>query len=319
MRAITIIEPGPLATVQDKGRFGFRHCGVPVCGAMDPQALRLANLLAGNRADAACIEITMGGFSARFQVDAHFALAGARSPARLNGGAVSSWRRCFARKGEMIEIGLPLNGFRTYLAVEGGLDVSPVMGSRSTFLKGGLGGLEGRALRKEDVLFLGPAVSGGAISEIPAELIPACSDKTVLRALAGPQIDRLSPCGMQTFWGSEYVVLSRSDRMGSLLCGPAVELECGADIISDGAFPGAVQIPGNGQPVVLGCDCQTTGGYVKAASVIAVDLPGLGQLGPGATVRFARVGLDEARLAYLKNEYLLGRLFEKSHEAGGGR
>lgn len=322
MRAIRIIEPGTLATVQDRGRFGFRDRGVPVSGAMDRQALRLGNLLAGNGFDAACIEITMGGFAVEFKGGAHFALTGAETAAKLNGRPLASWRRHFAQKGDIIETGPPVSGLRTYLAVEGGIDVSPVMGSRSTFLRGGLGGLEGRALRKGDVLFLGAPAreeTSVPILELPAELVPAYSTNVVLRVLPGPQIDRISHRGINTFFSSEYVVSSRSDRMGSLLTGPAVDLKCGGDIISDGAFPGAVQVPGNGQPVILGSDCQTTGGYVKAATVIEVDMSFAGQLGPGATVRFVAVSLDDARLAYLKNEYMLRRLYEKSTKAGGGQ
>lgn len=307
--------------MQDAGRFGFRDKGVPVCGAMDRQALRIGNLLAGNPLDAACIEITMGGFAAEFKGEAHFALSGAQTPASLSGRPLAAWRRHFARRGDVIETGPPVSGFRTYLAVEGGIDVPVVMGSRSTFLKGGLGGLEGRALRREDLLFFGaPApLEADAIVEPPAELVPAYSESTVLRVLPGPQIDRISDRGIKTFFSSEYVVSGRSDRMGSLLGGPAVELTCGGDIISDGAFPGAVQVPGNGQPVVLGSDCQTTGGFVKAAAVIEVDLSLAGQLGPGATVRFVEASLDEARLAYLKNEYMLRRLYEKNVRAGGGK
>lgn len=319
MRAMEIIRPGPLATVQDQGRFGFRDRGVPVCGAMDRQALRLGNLLVGNCPGAASIEITLGGFVARFQEDAHFALTGAQTTARLNTVSFSAWRRYFARKGDTLQTGPPVSGTRTYLAVEGGIEVAPVMGSRSTFLKGGLGGLEGRALKRGDVLFLGAPAPRGAIDpilELPPELIPDYSENALLRVLPGAQIGRLSPRGRQTFFSSRYLVSARSDRMGSILCGPPVELTHGADIISDGAFPGAVQVPGNGQPVILGSDCQTTGGYVKAATVIDVDLPLAAQLGPGAAVRFALVSLDEARLAYLKNEYLIRRMYEKNLKAG---
>lgn len=315
MRAIRIIEPGPLATVQDAGRFGLRARGVPVCGAMDRQALRTGNLLVGNLFDAACIEVTMGGFCAEFQGCAHFALSGADAGARLSGRPLAAWRRHFAQKGEVIEMGPPVSGTRTYLAIRGGIDVSPVMGSRSTFLKGGLGGLEGRALRRADVLFFGapaPVEAGEPVVELPADLVPDYAGSSVLRVLPGPQIGRICPRGLKTLFSCEYEVSNRSDRMGSILFGPAVELNWGADIISEGAFPGAVQIPGDGQPVVLGNDCQTTGGYVKAAAVIDVDLSLAGQLGPGATVRFVAVSLDEARLAYLKNEYMLRRLYEKS-------
>ena len=320
MRAIRIVETGVLATVQDEGRFGLRDRGVPVCGAMDRQALRLGNLMSGNYPGAAAIEITMGGFIAQFQGEACFALTGAKTEARINGRPLGDWNRHFAKNGDIIETGNPVSGLRTYLCVRGGIDVAPVMGSRSTFLKGRLGGLKGRALEREDLLFLGaPSPDGtqGPVLEFPAGLIPAYSESVVLRVLPGPQAGRITPRGIKTLYSSEYVVSSRSDRMGSILAGPAVELQCGADIISDGAYPGAVQIPGNGQPVLLGNDCQTTGGYVKAASVIEVDLPLAGQLAPGARVRLREVSFDEARLAYLKNEYLLKRLCESIAKAGG--
>ena len=322
MKALRIIEPGLLATVQDRGRFGYRDRGVPVCGAMDRQAFRLANLLAGNPSDLACIEITLGGFVARFEEEARFALTGADTRARLGGRNISAWRRHFARKGEVLVTEPPATGLRTYLGVSGGIEVSPVMGSRSTFLMGGLGGLAGRALKKGDLLSLGEAAGDKDLTfypELPPELIPAYSGNATLRVLPGPQVRRLSARGLKTFFASEYTVSSRSDRMGSILSGPAVELDRGADIVSEGAWPGAVQVPGNGRPVILGNDCQTTGGYVKAASVIEVDLSLAAQLAPGATVRFAQVGLDEARLAYLKNEYMLQRLYEKRFMTGGGK
>ncbi len=306
--------------MQDQGRFGFRDSGVPVCGAMDRQALRLANLLAGNGAHAACIEITLGGFAAQFLCDARFALTGAKTLAQCGGSPLPFWEVHFARKGEIIQTGPPVSGIRTYLAVQGGIDVPELMGSRSTFLRGNLGGFEGRSLRREDLLFVGePGKTGPSfpVFKLPPELVPIYSANARLRVLPGPQIERLTPEGLQTLFSSEYVVSNRSDRMGAMLCGPAVELSRGGDIISEGAFPGAVQIPGNGQPVLLGSDCQTTGGYVKCAAVIEVDLPVAAQLGPGNTVGFVEVSLDEARSAYLKNEYLLARLYENSAKAGG--
>jgi biotin-dependent carboxylase-like uncharacterized protein len=287
---------------------------------MDRQALRLANLLAGNGAHAACIEITLGGFAAQALCDAHFALTGAKTEATCEGRPLANWETHFVRKGEIIQTGPSVSGMRTYLAVQGGIDVPEVMGSRSTFLRGNLGGFKGRSLRREDLLILGePAKTGASfpVFKLPPELIPIYSPKARLRVLPGPQIERLTPRGVQTFFSSEYVVTNRSDRMGAMLLGPAVELSRGGDIISDGAFPGAVQIPGNGLPVILGSDCQTTGGYVKCATIIDVDLPVAAQLGPGNTVGFVGVTLDEARLAYLKNEYLFARLNEKSAKTGG--
>jgi len=313
LRAIRIIEPGPLATVQDLGRFGFRDKGVPMSGAMDQQALRVGNLLVGNPIGAACLEITLSGFWAEFQCGVHFALTGADMAASLDGHTLPTWTCCFAEQGAIIELGLPASGSRTCLVIQGGIDVPPVMCSRSTFLRGRFGGFHGRPLRKGDILRLGDPV-GRPIREFPAALIPPYSVHPVLRAVPGPQDDCISPCGLETFFSAEYEVSSRSDRMGSVLAGPIVEHKWGGDIISDGACPGAVQAPGNGQPVILGNDCQTTGGYVKVATIIAVDLSLAGQLGPGVRVRFEKVSLDQARLAYLRNEYLLRNFYEKYRE-----
>jgi biotin-dependent carboxylase-like uncharacterized protein len=310
LRAIRIIEPGPLATVQDLGRLGFGDKGVPMSGAMDQQALRIGNLLVGNPMGAACIEITLSGFRAQFQCGVHFALTGADVAASLDGHALSNWTCHFAEQGAFIELGLMALGFRTCLVIQGGIDVPPVMGSRSTFLRGRFGGFQGRPLRKEDILHLGDPV-GRPIREFPAGLIPAYSGRPVLRAVPGPQDDRISPHGLETFFSAEYEVSSRSDRMGSFLVGPVIEHKRGWDIISDGICPGAVQVPGNGQPVMLVNDCQTTGGYVKVATVIVADLSLAGQLGPGVRVGFEKVSLDQARLAYLRNEYLLRNFYEK--------
>ncbi len=310
MRAILIIDPGPLATVQDLGRFGFRDKGVPMSGAMDQQALRIGNLLVGNPVGAACIEITLGGFRARFQSRVHFAVTGPPAGANLNGSPLPVWTCCFAEKDSVIELYAPEFGSRSCLSIQGGIDVPPVMGSRSTFLRGRLGGFHGRPLQKGDSLYLGDPV-GKPVYEFPEGLIPPYSGRPVLRALPGPQDDCLSAKGLETFFSSEFEVSSRSDRMGSVMSGPMIEHKRGGDIISDGTCPGAVQVPGGGLPVILGNDCQTTGGYVKAATVIAADLPLAGQLKPGLGVRFVRVNFDQARLAYLKNEYLIRNFYEK--------
>ena len=282
-------------------------------GAMDQQALRVGNLLVGNPDGAAAIEITLGGFRAEFPCGMHFALTGTETDARLNGRSVPNWECHQALSGDVLELGTANPGTRTYLAVEGGIMVPSVMGSRSTFLGGGFGGFHGRALRKNDVLSIGDP-TGSPILNLPIALIPPYSAHPTVRVLAGPQDDLVTRSGLDTFFSSEYVVTARSDRMGSVLAGPRVEHRFGGDIISDGTCPGAVQVPGNGQPIILTADCQTTGGYVKIATVIASDLPLIAQLGPGSRLRFQRVNLDEARLPYLKNEFLLRSLNEQRQE-----
>jgi antagonist of KipI len=201
-------------------------------------------------------------------------------------------------------------GLRIYLAVSGGIDVPPVMGSRSTYLRGGFGGLGGRRLMPGDTLRLGRP--GGKILEkrAPSELIPQYSSQPILRAIVGPQDDRVQEEGKAAFFSRVYEVGLRADRMGVSLAGPPVKLIGGADIISDGTCPGAVQVDGNLQPTILGADCQTAGGYVKIATVISSDLPLVAQTTPGDRVRFEEITLWKAREIYLRNEYLIRTLLQ---------
>ncbi len=319
MKSIRILEPGPLATVQDQGRFGFRGMGVPLSGAMDLQALRIGNLLVGNDDARAGVEITMGGFRAEFRCDAGFALSGATPGAYLNGNPVIYWRPYQAKQGDLLTIepvapagGLSsereFRGVRVYLAVSGGIDLPPVMGSRSTYLRGGFGGLEGRCLRGGDTLPLGHPIGKAGDAPAPVGLIPCYSSHPVLRVIPGPQDELVTDEGKSTFFSKSYEVTHRADRMGIALAGPSLELVGGADIISDGTCPGAVQVLGNFEPTILVSDCQTTGGYVKIATIISVDLPLVAQLAPGDRVAFEEISLWEARRMYLRNEYLIRRL-----------
>ena len=327
LRSITVLEPGPLATVQDRGRFGFRAMGVPLSGAMDFHALRVGNLLVGNSDAEAGIEITMGGFRAQFRCAADFALSGAERASHLNGEPIAFWRAYRAQDGDLLTVGemsstpvfggqLEHNsgvvtaraGLRIYLAVSGGIDVPSVMGSRSTYLRGGFGGLGGRGLLPGDILWLGDQVWNVRVKTAPAELIPRYSFYPALRAILGPQDERVQDEGKSAFFSGVYEVTPRADRMGVVLAGPRVELFGGADIISDGTCPGAVQVDGSLQPTILGADCQTAGGYVKIATVISADLPLVAQLAPGDRVRFEPISLWQAREIYLRNEYLIRTL-----------
>lgn len=308
MRNIRIIEPGPLATVQDRGRFGRRSFGVPLSGAMDSQALRVGNLLVGNDDGAASIECTLGGLALEFQFQGHFALTGAPRLSRLNGAPVEMWQAHPVKEGDVLQVASGGTGLRTYLSVSGGFDVPPVMGSRSTYLRGGFGGLDGRALRPGDSLPVGIPVETARAAPAPHALIPPYSPEPVLRVIPGPQDDRVSPGGRALFFSRQYEVTPKTDRMGISLLGAPLELPYGADIISDGTCPGAVQVHGNGQPTILGMDCQTTGGYLKIAVVISSDLPLAAQTAPGDRVRFEEVSLWEARESYMKNEFLIRNL-----------
>lgn len=310
MRSIRVVDPGPFATIQDRGRYGYRSMGVPLSGAMDLQALRIGNLLAGDEDGAAGVEITMGGFKAEFGCSVRFALTGAAREAHLNGNPVSCWQAYHAKSGDILNVTSSGPGLRTYFSVDGGIDVPPVMRSRSTYTRGGFGGIEGRALRPGDLLQLGESVGNTCRDAVPPVLIPRYSSEPVLRVVPGPQDERVSAKGRYTFFSSRYEVTPRADRMGIALSGPPLELPRGADIISDGVCPGAVQVHGNGQPTILVADAQTTGGYVKIATVVSTDLPLVAQLVPGDNVRFEEISLWQARELYNRNEYLI-RSFQR--------
>ncbi len=286
---ITVVKAGLLASVQDLGRPGFRDSGMPLAGAMDRYALAIANLLVGNEPGAAAVELTMLGGTWRFEADALAAVTGADMAGTLDGAPVGPWSSFRARAGSQLTFKPAARGVRAYLAVRGGIDVPLVLGSRSTYTRAGVGGLDGRALVTGDRLQVGPA-QGRAPKPwaLPAGAVPPCGGGATLRVLLGPQDDRFTAEGIATFLSSGYRVTPQNDRMGYRLEGPPVAMRDAPDIITDPLVPGAVQVPGNGQPIVMGADAHTTGGYVKIATVIGPDLRLLAQARPGDLLRFAR-------------------------------
>lgn len=293
---IEIINPGLLTTVQDKGRRGWQKYGVPVAGAMDGDSLITANLLVGNAPGEAGLEITALGPTLRFCTPVAFALCGGVFSATLDGAALEMGRAYSAPKGSVLQIGAATAGFRCYLAVNGSFDLPLVMGSRSTYLKGGFGGYEGRALKQGDRLplrepqFWLPNMEGRRCSPMPPSPSP------LLRVLPGPQDDCFTQQGLRTLLSSEYMIGQDSDRMGYRLQGPSIQRAMGFDgnILSDGVAMGSIQVP-DGKPLVMMADRQTTGGYGKIATVISCDLPVLAQCRPGCAIRFASVTMDEAQ------------------------
>ncbi|MBC7227728.1 MAG: biotin-dependent carboxyltransferase family protein [Thermoflexales bacterium] len=299
--ALEVLDGGWLTTVQDLGRPGYERYGIPLSGAMDFLALRVANCLVGNPPGAAGLEITLAGPTLAATEPCLVAVTGADLAFQVDGREMPMWMSVFVRRGSVISFGGRRRGCRAYLAVAGGIEVPPVLGSRSTYLPGRFGGLDGRALRPGDRLPIGP-VSGHlperAGRKPPPHLIPAWDDCPTVRAVPGPQDDHFPPEGLETFFGSEYRVLPISDRMGYRLEGPPVASRR-AEVISDGVPPGAVQVPPDGQPLVMMADHQTTGGYPKIAVVIMADLPRLAQCVPGESrVRFRAVSVTEAQYAY---------------------
>lgn len=299
---IEVLSPGLLTTVQDGGRPGFEQFGVPCAGAMDPFAFRAGNLLVGNNGGEAGLEITLLGPALRFCQEARIAVTGGDLGACINGQPAPLWQTLQLQAGDELSFAGARKGCRAYLAVAGGIEVPAVMGSRATYLRARLGGLEGRALQRGDRLPVGRAGAPvwGRLEE--GEIPPFGAPVLTVRVVLGPQQDYFSPKGLETFLSEEYLLTNECDRMGYRLDGASIAHQKGADIVSDGIFFGAIQVPGHGKPIVMMADCQTTGGYAKIAGVIGADLPLLAQAKPGDRVHFCAVELSQAHQALALQE-----------------
>ncbi len=290
---IRITDPGPQTTVQDLGRIGQLRYGIPPSGPIDTRAFVAANRLVGNTDGAAGLECTLMG--PRFTVEAACAMAvtGAETPVTINGEEAPQWTTLPLAPGDAVRVGAARAGVRVYVAFSGGLDVPVVLGSRATYLRGRLGGVAGRALKRDDVLRLQPAPMPPR-QRLPASAIPPLETEPEIRVVLGPQADRFTDEGIAAFLAGPYQMLPQSDRMGARLSGPRIAHTRGHDIISDGIALGSVQVPGDGQPIVLLVDRQSTGGYTKIATVGSFDIGRIGQVKPGQYVRFRAVDVAEA-------------------------
>jgi biotin-dependent carboxylase-like uncharacterized protein len=316
METFEVIQPGPLTTIQDLGRYGCQQYGVPPSGALDNYAFRIGNLLVGNEESAASLEITLFGCQIRVLQDTTVAVTGADLGATLNGNPISMWESIPVRRGDIISFPLPKSGCRAYLALTGGINVHLVMSSAATYTRAGIGGLEGRALRKGDILQTGKPVPAPKRARVPSEYIPLYQQQIELRVILGPQDNCFTEDGIRTFLQSEYTVSTQADRMGFRLEGPKIQHRETADIISDGIPLGAVQVPGDGLPIILLADRQTTGGYTKIATAISVDISKLAQAKPDDKVRFRQVSEDEALIALQEYEQKInnvGRLLRDTN------
>lgn len=295
--ALRCIDPGPLATIQDRGRLGWQRFGVSVAGAMDLVGLAAANLLAGNAPDAAAIEVTIyGGTWEAAAESVRIAVAGAAFSPAIDGQPVALHRAHTLKRGQKLTLGAATDAARGYIAVSGGFDLEPVLGSASTHLRSRLGSLDGGALRAgQDVPLRLDAAPAGPDMALDPSLLPASPPR--FRAILGPQDDAFTREGIETLFSGDYVITAEADRMGMRLSGPKVAHVGGYNIISDGIAPGSIQVPGAGQPIVLFADRQTTGGYPKIATVISADLGFLARCRPGTTVRFERTDLAGAAAA----------------------
>ncbi len=293
MTAALVHDAGPLTTVQDLGRPGYLRVGIPGSGPMDRAAFVLANRLVGNADGAAALECTLIGPRLEFTDDRTVAVTGAEMAVTLNGAEAPRWQSFRVKGGDVLKLGPARAGVRAYVAVSGGVDAPPALGSRATYLRGQLGGLDGRALRKGDTLPLG-ATGAQRRLRVRRDRVPSYSGEPEVRVVLGPQEERFTAAGIAAFLGGPYEMLPQSDRMGARLRGPRIEHTSGHDIMSDGIPLGGIQVVGDGQPIVLLVDRQSTGGYTKIATVCSFDIGQVGQVKPGQRLTFRRVTVAEA-------------------------
>jgi biotin-dependent carboxylase-like uncharacterized protein len=319
---IQVLRAGVVTSVQDLGRTGHRHHGVTTAGALDQLALEVGNRLVGNAPSAAAIEVTVGPTALRFTRAMRIAITGAEFGATLDGDAVPAWWSLPVRAGQELVLHGAKRGMRGYVCVRGGIDVLPMLGSRSTDLNANFGGLGGRTLREGDRLAVGvPANRPGAGIGVDAPPFgvkapewcrfadfarePAWrahhatgAERAVpIRVLRGPEYDSFKESAHEALWAEEWRVTPHSNRMGYRLAGTALERETLTELLSHGVLPGTIQVPPNGQPIILMSDAQTTGGYARIGAVIRADLWRLAQVRLNGTVRFVPSSIEEARFA----------------------
>jgi biotin-dependent carboxylase-like uncharacterized protein len=292
--ALVVKACGPMTSIQDAGRFGWQRYGVSSSGAMDRLALAAANALVGNAPGAAGLEfMLMGGSFVAESGTVRIAVAGAPCAVTVDGRPLAPMTSLTLHPGETLTVGPAQSGIYAYLAVAGGLALTPQLGSLSLQPRAGIGGLEGRALRAGDrlPLILSHAPDGPELTLDPVPL----DAKAPVRVVLGPQDDYFTTEGVETFLASPYTVSREADRMGYRLTGPRIAHARGFNVVSDGIVAGSVQVPGSGEPIVMMADRQTTGGYPKLATVVSADLRIVAQRRSGEAIRFAAVPIEEAQ------------------------
>jgi len=289
-----VLKPGLFTTVQDLGRHGYLEFGVPVSGAMDHFSLAVANLLVENDPNSACLETTLAGPELQALKKTEIAITGGECSPKINDQNVPMWKTLSIQKDDAICFGKMEKGCRAYMSIRGGISTPKILGSRSTYVRGSFGGINGRPLRSRDVI-KGFDVSPLEVEyEMPSEMAPQFPDNLVVNVILGPQVDMFTEKGIETFLSSQYTVTLEADRMGYRLEGPNIEHKAKADIISDALLPGAIQVPKNGKPILIMRDAQTTGGYPKIAVVTCPDLDLVGQAKPNIRIEFAKVTIRQA-------------------------
>jgi antagonist of KipI len=300
--SLEVIDLGGLATIQDSGRKGWRQFGVPASGPMDVFAFRAANALAGNPGECAVIEIGLGDITFQARQDCIIAVTGVGYKLSIYIWEFPLWGSFFVRAGWKIHLNKTDDGMWVYLAVHGGIQTEAVLGSRATYLRGVLGGFEGRQLQVGDVMRTAISASAPyplAARILPEEALPKYSDHPIIDVILGPQAEYFTDESIETFLSSKYAVSLTSDRMGYRLEGPPLTHRSKTELISEGMTFGAIQVPSNGQPIAMMADCPTTGGYPKIGTIASADLPLLAQCAPSKSrIRFRETTVEKAQEKY---------------------
>ncbi len=324
--SIRVLRPGMLTTLQDLGRYGYQKYGVIVSGGMDSYSLRLANFLVGNEEGQAVLEITLTGPSLQVEKDLLLAITGGNLSPQIARQPVPMGRPVYVKAGSIIQFGACQSGCRSYLAVAGGFSVLEVMGSKSTYLRAELGGFQGRALQREDVLLINPPQESSLqiIRQLAGKSSPSSFVSTTwytdsdpilinsrhirVRVLRGRQFDQFSAASQEQLFHSAFRVTTQSDRMGYRLSGVKLQLAQPLEMVSEAVGLGTIQVPPDGNPIILLADRQTAGGYPKIAQVAAVDVAVVAQSKPGSEIWFEEISLAEAEELYLAREQAMNQL-----------
>ena len=297
MELFKVISPGLYSTIQDLGRYEYQKQGIVVSGAMDQFAIQAGNVFAGSLRNDAAIEITMMGPTLQALNNTIISICGANLSPMIDNTPIRMWCSQFIRKGQVLSFGKRQNGIRAYICVSGGIQVDKLLNSSSTYVKGKMGGVEGRPLKANDILHgkeasINPSRVGLGLAD---EFIPQYNSEEPIRVILGPDDNCFTKKGIRTFLNSVYTITSSADRMGYRLEGPRIEHKEKADIISDAINVGTIQVPKDGNPIILMSDRQTTGGYTRIANVISADMPLLAQRFPGQTIKFEAITVEKAQ------------------------
>jgi antagonist of KipI len=313
---VEVLHAGMFTTVQDLGRFHYQQYGVPVGGAMDKGALRMINMLVGNEENEAGLEITIMGPKLLIKKTTLLAIGGADMEPLLNGERIPLWRPVLAEEGSMLCLGKAKSGCRAYVTFAGGINIDRTMGSKSTYIRAALGGIEGRMLKKGDYFQIGTGaeVASRFIQNLQEEkriktkwaicnnALPKYKKHPILRVITDFEYDQFTEESIKSFFSKEYKVSNYADRMGYRLDGDVLNRVEEIEILSSPVTFGTIQVPNGGQPIILMADRQTTGGYPRIGNVISVDLPLLAQLKPGDYVTFEKITMEDAAQLYIKQE-----------------